>query len=327
LPASPYLTGGSGVFATGGPEFNADQEVITNPAGTLLYAVNGHSNSIAAFTINADGTLTTVPGSPFASGGQDPVSIGLSGKFLVVANKNQDPNQNIGGDLPNYTTFQVSADGSLTMNAGSTLDLAAGSSPSQALVWSKGHIVFGMEFATSRIATYKFGPDGTMTELGSVSPTTRGGLFLGEILHPTRKVLYAGLLTTNQVGVYRFNAAGAISFVRTVPNGGSDLCWLRTNAAGTRLYTSESVSDTLSVYDLTDALNPVLLQQFALIGTNGPVTNISLDPTETFLYALAGTAIHVLNLDLGGMMSETISPVELPGLTTAVPLGLAVVRK
>ena len=134
LPGSPYLTDGTGVPAPGSSEINADQEVIANEAGTALYAVNGHSNSIAVFRVNSDGTLTTVPGSPFPSGGQNPVSIGMSGNFLVVANKNFDPHQNIDADVPNYTTFSVKQNGRLRMNPGSTLDLAAGSGPSQALV-------------------------------------------------------------------------------------------------------------------------------------------------------------------------------------------------
>ena len=101
LPGSPYLTDGTGVSTPGSSELNADQEVTANKAGTALYAVNGHSNSIAVFRVNADGTLTTIPGSPYPSGGQNPVSIGVSGKFLVVANKNFDPHQNIDADVPN----------------------------------------------------------------------------------------------------------------------------------------------------------------------------------------------------------------------------------
>ena len=116
VPGSPFLTGGTGVFDPGGgsTEFDAEQEVIANTAGTLLYAVNGHSNTIAGFSINADGTLTTLPGSPYASGGQDPASIGIlpTKGLVVVANKNEDPNQDIGADLRNYTTFTQAADGS-----------------------------------------------------------------------------------------------------------------------------------------------------------------------------------------------------------------------
>ena len=133
LPGSPYLTGGTGVNAPGSSEINADQEVIANQDGSAIYAVNGHSNTIAAFNVNADGTLTTVTGSPFASGGQDPASIGTHGNFLVVANKNFDPNQNIDDNVPNYTTFAVKRNHSLVMNPGSTLELAKDSGPSQAL--------------------------------------------------------------------------------------------------------------------------------------------------------------------------------------------------
>ncbi|MEO6871726.1 MAG: hypothetical protein ABI233_05840 [Chthoniobacterales bacterium] len=76
LPGSPFPTGGTGIFPPGGQEFNADQQVMTDAAGTQLYAVNAHSNSIAGFVINADGSLTTMPNSPYPSNGQDPVSIG-----------------------------------------------------------------------------------------------------------------------------------------------------------------------------------------------------------------------------------------------------------
>src|SRR5204862_362191 len=95
---------------------------------------------------------------------------------------------------------------------------------------------------------------------------------------PSQRVLYAGLVTINELGVYTFNAAGVISFVRTVPNEGVDICWLRTNAAGTRLYSSESLTNTLTVYDTTDALNPVQIQHVTLNAADGPVINIALDP-------------------------------------------------
>ncbi len=328
LPGSPYLTGGSGIFASSGSEFNADQEVVTNPAGTLLYAVNGHSNTISAFTINADGTLTTLRGSPFPSGGQDPVSIGLSGNFMVVANKNEDPNQDTTADNPNYSTFRVKSNGSLTLNSSATIELAVDSSPAQVLMWPRGSVVFGLEFKTSRIATYSFNKQGLMTELSFVGPPpTSGGEFLGEILHPKKRILYAGVLNRAEVAVYTYDVAGNLTFIRTVPNPGSDICWLKTNAAGTRLYTSESLSRTISVYDLTDSLNPVLLQHIAPANTAGPITNITLDPTEAFFYAICGPTLRIFNIDGSGMLNETLNPVPLPGVGTGMPLGLATIRK
>ena len=327
LPGSPYLTDGTGVSTPGSSELNADQEVTANKAGTALYAVNGHSNSIAVFRVNADGTLTTIPGSPYPSGGQDPVSIGVSGKFLVVANKNFDPHQNIDADVPNYTTFSVKQNGGLRMNPGSTLDLATGSGPSQALVSGRRRLMFGLELFTSRITSYGYDSSGLLSEISSINPTTTDGAFLGEILHPTQRVLYAGLLSTSELGVYTFDAAGVISFVRTVSNDGIDICWLRMNAAGTRLYSSESVTNTLTVYDTTDALNPVQIQHVTLNAPDGFVINIELDPTEQFLYALAGHGIHTLNVDTGGMLSETVAPAIIPTSIKDSPIGLAVIRK
>jgi 6-phosphogluconolactonase (cycloisomerase 2 family) len=327
LSGSPYLTGGTGVQASGSQELNGDQEVIANRAGSALYAVNGHTNSIAAFRVNANGTLTAIAGSPYASGGQDPVSLGLAGKFLVVANKNIDPKQNRNADVPNYTTFSVKQNGSLTMNPGSTLDLLANSGPSQALVSGRNRLVFGLELFTSRIASFRYDRSGLLSEVSSIDPTTTGGAFLGEILHPNQPILYAGLLSTSELGVYSFDSAGAISFVNAISNDGINICWLRMNAAGTRLYSSESVTNTLTVYDTTDALNPVQIQHLPLNAPDGFVINIELDPTEKFLYALAGHGIHTLNVDAGGMLSETVDPLVLSTPDQDSPIGLAVIRK
>src|SRR6201998_1223648 len=123
-------------FALG--PFDSDQNLIENPEGTLLFAVNSGSNSIAVFHINSNGSLTAVDGSPFPSGGSDPVSLGLDGNILTVVNKDQDPAQNDNLVLPNYTTFNVSRNGALTPIPGSTVSVAYGSSPSQALIGARG---------------------------------------------------------------------------------------------------------------------------------------------------------------------------------------------
>src|SRR5262249_40368111 len=49
IAGSPFLTGGTGVGIppAGDADWDSDGEVIVNGAGTLLYAVNGNSNTIA----------------------------------------------------------------------------------------------------------------------------------------------------------------------------------------------------------------------------------------------------------------------------------------
>ncbi len=133
--------GGVGVFNKTfalGP-FDSDQNLIENPEGTLLFAVNSGSNSIAVFRITPEG-LQAVDGSPFPSGGSDPVSLGLKDDILTVVNKDQDPAQNANLVQPNYTTFRVLPNGVLAPIDHSTVSVAYGSSPSQALIASRGSV-------------------------------------------------------------------------------------------------------------------------------------------------------------------------------------------
>src|SRR4029079_140150 len=122
--------------------FDSDQNVITNPEHTLLFAVNSGSNSIAVFHIRADGSLVGVEGSPFPSGGINPVSVGLSNNILVVVNKNEDPHQDTTQSLPNYTAFRVTPQGKLIPIPQSTVSVTLCSSPSQALTPRSAPVVF-----------------------------------------------------------------------------------------------------------------------------------------------------------------------------------------
>ena len=97
------------------------------------------------FTINKDGSLTPVDGSPYPSGGSNPVSVGLANNdVLVVVNQDQDP-MHPGMYLPNYTSFQVSKKGALMPVKNSTISLDLGSSPSQALISPDGKLMFGAD--------------------------------------------------------------------------------------------------------------------------------------------------------------------------------------
>jgi 6-phosphogluconolactonase (cycloisomerase 2 family) len=334
LAGSPYLTGGTGVFDTGESpsEFDADQQVHATSDGSLLYAVNGHSNTIAGFSINSDGTLTTVPGSPFPSGGQDPVSVGIATSpgpdTLVVVNKNEDPAQNASADLANYTSFSIGSDGALTMKPGATWDLVAGCSPSQALISAKGHFLFGIEFLSSFLTSYHIKSDGTMTQVSRLAPPENGGgHFLGGAINPKARIVYVGMPVGHFVGVYTYTLDGALTYIGSAPNNGNLVCWLVTNAAGTLLFTSETGTGTVTSYSLAKRTKPVMHQQLTLSGATPAPSNIALDPSEKFLYVLSGQSLHVLNVDAAGTMTETASPVVLPVPADADPLGLAVVQK
>jgi 6-phosphogluconolactonase (cycloisomerase 2 family) len=336
LPGSPFLTGGTGVGIppSGDADWDSDGEVAINAAGTLLYAVNGDSNTIAAFKLNSDGSLTTITGSPFASGGPQPASIAFKDNALgggvsemVVVNKDSDPLQ--APTAPNYTSFTVGAGGVLHLNPGSALTLPVGSSPAMAL-FRQGATTgfFGIEFMAGTVSSYKLTRAGIMSVTNSVAmpgPTPAG---VGAVLHPTIKGLYLTLPPDHQVEVYGYDSTGKIGPVGSAQNQGLAVCWDSINAAGTRLYTSETASGTISVYDLTNTKKPVQLQHMAVSGVGALPTHMKVDPTGQFLYVLDRLGVlHVFNIAADGTVSENLTPYNLGLPSGTVPLGVSVLMK
>src|SRR5580704_15593295 len=269
--------GGIGVFDRTfalGP-FDSDQNLLVNPEGTLLFAVNSGSNSIAVFRITPDG-LQAVDGSPFSSGGSDPVSLGLKGDILVVVNKDQDPAQNDNLVQPNYTTFRVWPNGQLSPIENSTVSVGYGTSPSQALIASQGSFVFGADFLGGLLQSFRLDEDGRLRQ--NLPQALPESVFTGQTAphgplgmrtHPDLPILYVDITPISEVAVYRYDERGKPSFVRTVLDSGSGPCWAVVDHKGTRLYVTNTGDTSVSVYDLTDPLSPMEIQHFVMASTTG----------------------------------------------------------
>ena len=347
LPGSPYRTGGTGVrdatfsLAT----FANDTPVIANRQRTLLFAVNEGSNSIAVFRIGGDGGLQDVAGSPFPSGGFQPVSLGLVGDVLTVANKNGDPAQASveANAQPNYTTFRVGRDGAL-LPTGSTVTATA--SPSQAIAIPQSEyrdlgafgydrerggddlgFVFGADFAGGRLQSFEVGRSGNLVQnqpqalpaqlfagktfLGGPAPPFP----LGLAIHPRFPILYVGLVTVNQIGVYVFGTEGKLDFVDAASNPAPTNCWLLINKAATRMYAVDTLTNQLTTFDIgTDPLVPTALAVTTLRGT-GRSFELALSDDDRYLYVISqqgdatgsvrDNTLHVLQVsDDGNSLSE-----------------------
>lgn len=354
-PLAEFPTGGRGVTPTlrVGP-FDTDQNLIANRAGTRLFAVNSGSNTIAVFAIRRDGALIHVPGSPFSSGGVNPVSVGLAGNLLAVVHMNDDELQDPRRSLPNYTTFRVTPRGGLLPIPRSAVPVPNGSEPSQALLTRDGRLLFGADFAFSVppgsgltrldrgvLRSFLVQPSGRLRPVEAqalpesvfgTSPARR--LPLGLFVHPKAPVLYVGFVSFNTLGVYSFTPAGRrptpgqLRFERAVTPAGDGICWFAANAAGTRLYSSNNFDNTISVFDITQPLNPVRIQTKLLelgqrvpppgvtqIGAAAPF-QLALDPDERFLHVVTqaafggqapeANAIHVLPINGDGTLGTQV---------------------
>lgn len=356
LSGSPFLTKGKGV---GNPEQilgpnDSDNPIIISADRKYLFATNSGSNTIAVFKIYQDGSLVHVPGSPFPSGGINPVSVGLYDSKLYVVNKNQDPAQPNDGK-PNYTVFKIEGSGALTPIPESTVEVVKGGSPSFAYVPGGKSLLFGADFLAFQaeppvgtLRAFSIKSDGTLKNApGSPQAIPGMGGALGLEAHPFENILYVGFPMQAKVGVYRYNtSSGELTFKRTT-DAGAAACWIRVNRKGNRFYTLNTAENTVSVHDATDAESPVEIQKFEM-KLSGPLFDagggmmftssqpfyeeLSLD--EKYLYVVNQHAnpdfssnynyFHVLKIDAEGKLSEPGEPMQLPVSASTRPQGVAV---
>lgn len=309
-------------------------------------------NSISVFSIDADGLLTEIGGSPFATGGTSgfdhhPDALANCGPYLYAANS-------ISGDIAG---FFVEADGSLTAVAGSPF----AQTDVLGLACDEGHL-FATAFDDS---VYRFAieGDGSLTALGSV---TAGASTLGLSVDREHQRLFVAGFDSAQ-SVFDIDAAGDLAAVPGSPflhDGSNDssvvspdgafvasegvlgvriwavagngslaevagspfadtsgcevagLTWARD---GSRLFVGhrECSPGVVSVYDVagTGALAEVAGSPFAT-GDDDPIS-IAVDPSGSRIFVShgAGTGIAVLDVsDVG-----TLTPIAGSPFTDAVP--------
>lgn len=349
-----YATGGTGQLNLPkvlGPD-DSDQEVVVTPDGRFLFAVNQGSNSITAFRIGLTGELERID--TFDSGGVQPVSLGISGDRLYVANRGDVTATQDGTVAPNYTGFFIQADGTLAPIPDSTVTFAVGTSPAQALISRTGRFLFADIFGipgnpapqSNTIAPFLIQRDGSLQHASGddASAPADSPLLLGTASHPTLNLIYAGFTGANEIGVFTYDETGQLSFVDAVPDAGRAACWIVVSADGRFLYTATTGSDSIGVFSLADPLHPVQIQELALrqvTGDQGQTADfqIALDPSGQSLYVVnqstnstgtnhRGNQLHMLSVGTDGTLTEptdpiVFSPADVPA--NAHPQGVAVV--
>lgn len=362
LAGSPFYTKGSGV---GNPKqilgpLDSDYEVRITHDGKFLLTVNSGSNTIAVFSIKSNGGLEHVPGSPFPSGGQTPVSIDVAENYVFVVNKSQDPLHTT-KQAPNYAAFTINGQGVLTPVPGGIFETTPGSSPGMALVSRDKRFLFGYDFLGFMLNP----PVGTLRSfnLYEAEPAVAGTPYfvpgnaegkngaLGLWQHPKDDILYVGFPLLAQVGIYGINpTTGALTLKSTAP-AGKAACWIRTNKAGNRMYVLNSGDNTVQVYNTSNSSAPAVMQVLELkksgpsymipgVGefkTSEPFS-LALSTSEKFLYIVNQHTnedfsignfnyLHHLKILDDGRVSEMSDPIQLPVPNTVRPKGSAVIKR
>jgi DNA-binding beta-propeller fold protein YncE len=319
MSGSPFATGGKGFYNTNerlGPD-DHDQELVATPDHKYLYAVNQGSGTIAAFRIQNDGSLKSVQGSPFPSGGMQPASIGMIEDGLIVANRgDQNPGGGGGTNVPNYAVFRMNGNGALELM--SKLPLVPGSSPTQALVSPNGKLMFDTHLFevpfdntgfppfippfSSVLHSYRIGDDGKLTPAGVANlPAPFPPFILGLQAHPKQKVIYVGLVVAGYLGAYTYDDSGAMTFVGAAagsPNNG--ICWIAVSPDAKYVFTSDAITDHVDIFSIA---NPTQPQFVGTLDLGGPRKLVNF-PTDATIWSTTpfqlqnspdGRFLYVLN--------------------------------
>lgn len=184
VAGSPFATGGAGL----GLGLFASNRITASVSGNLLYVSNCGTNNVSGFSINAStGVLTTIPGSPFATGGSCGSGIAVTttpnNQFLYAANAGS----------KNISAFGIAANGALSPVAGSPF--AAGYSLDGIKVSPDGKYlaVAIVNSLAAQVAMFSIGLTGALTAVpGSPFPVGGTGGAAGVDFNCASNLLFVG---------------------------------------------------------------------------------------------------------------------------------------
>ena len=329
MPGSPFAVGGTG---TGHPDASQGS-LQRSDDGRYLLAVDAGSNEISVLRIKPDGSLQPAS-APVASGGIDPVSIGVHGSLVYVANAGPGSSP---GDT-NYTGFRLNPGGQLRPIPDSTYMLPNGSKPGQVLFNGDGTRVAGTRIATSLIDSFTVGGDGRLSpapgspydaqafspaqgygQLGSeFSPTDPNALFVSDAHVASGGAAFPGLVSS-----FTDAADGTLTPVGApVANDGGAACWIEISHDGRFLFVVNTASASISSYSIGTGGALTFLQSTGMGQIGGGAEDARLSPDGSTLWVVESGADAVTGFTVDG---GTLTPLtEAAGPAGATPSGIVV---
>jgi 6-phosphogluconolactonase len=329
MEGSPFSVGGSG---TGHPDASQGSLQLSSD-GRYLLAVDAGSNEISVLRIKPDGSLQPA-GAPVSSGGIDPVSIGVHGSLVYVANAGPG---NSTGDT-NYTGFRLNPGGQLRPVAGSTYVLPNDSKPGQVLFNGDGTRVAGTRIATSKIDSFTVGRDGRLSpapgspydaqafspaqgygQLGSeFSPADQNELFVSDAHVASGGAAFPGLVSS-----FTDAADGTLTPVGApVANDGGAACWIEISHDGRFLFVVNTASASISSYSIAAGGALTFLQSTGMGQVGGGAEDARFSPDGSTLWVVESGKDAVTGFTVDG---GTLTPLtEATGPAGATPSGIVV---
>lgn len=234
FPAGTHATGGTGT----GAGLGSQGALTLDRNGHRLLVVNAGSDSVSIFDVHPHGLdLVDVE----ASGGEQPISVGVHGDLVYVLNA---------GGAGNVSGFRIAKDGTLEPLAGSTRALSTGASdPAQVAFTPDGDFLVVTEKATDSIVTWPVLAGGLLG--GAVVNASEGPTPFGfDFDHHSRLLVSeaaGGAPGMSSVSSYRILADGTLdTLVAAFPTGQSAACWVVASPHRPFAYVTNTGSDNVT---------------------------------------------------------------------------------
>lgn len=311
IAGSPFSTGGLGDVS---PNIGGINLVVV---AQRLYAANSVSNSVSAFDIEPDGSLTTIPGSPFPSLGSAPngIAINSGATRLFAANMNSN----------NVAVFDIASNGALTHVLGSPFAVA--SRPVDLAIDTAASLLFATHNLTGAVGVYTVGVGGSLTAIGGSPFASGGGGLRGLDVNSTFSRLYTANGSSNDVSGFDIGGGGTLSAVAGSPFGaGTSPIDVAFHPSLSFLYVSNSGSSNISAYSIGGGggLTPVAGSPFASGGDG--TSGLVIDATNDRLFAINGGAsfspsrdVSVYDINLDGSLTAIVGSPFSTGMATGTP--------
>lgn len=315
LPGSPYSTNGLGQGLS--LLVSGDSGIVVSADQRFLFAPNRGSNTIAVFRIGQKGILTSVPGSPFPTGGITPTSLALHENLLFVSHTGLGLFANCSGC--DYRGFRVSRSGRLAPIEGATIKLSETppSAPFAIRFSPDGRFLIGTETVASKINVYEVERDAkpgrpTLIPVPGSPFNSIGKLPLGFYFNPNNPThLFVSNLEAvpgvGSVSSYLLANSGQIAPIESpVPSGQTSTCWVNVTSDGKWLFATNTDSDSIGAYGVA-VDGKLTLASTTLIPRNG-VPNSSLIAPVDMAITSGDKFLYVLTRDVATIMGFKIGP-------------------
>ena len=276
-----------GTFATGGTGagggFFASNRARTCTVGNRLYVANDGNSSVTGFDINPfTGSLSLVPGSPFATGGAAGLGISLdcipNGQFLIAAN----------GGSNNITVFSVAGNGALTPVVGSPF-AAGGFGPDGIKVAPNGQFLSVALADSDQIGMFRIAANGALTPApGSPFASPATGQVAGVDVNCASTFLYGAQANSGgtNVDVFSIGPNGALTLVQTSNNPGvgnnSNVGVLSPNDQF--LFVSNQDTNSVTAFNVAANGTLSLVAGSPFFGTGGGPSGVATNAAGTFVF-------------------------------------------